>query len=123
MINKGKFGIKVVVRLLSIWLPGKAVSFSGNDLYGELQKGNPSNLFWVGYITGVARMGMVFGYVGQCIKLPETGTPQQTSDVVLAYLRDNPAERHQDATLVVLKALQEAFGVSAVGAEGFCGKN
>ena len=123
MINKGKLGIKVIVLLLSIWFPGKAVSFSGNDLYDGLQQESPSDLFYVGYISGVAKMGKVFGIMGQCITLPETATPQQTADVVRAYLRDNPAERHRDAMLNVLSALQDAFGISAVGAEGWCGKN
>ena len=119
MINKEKLGIKVAVLCLSMALSGKAVSFSGNDLYEELLQGSPADTFVIGYVTGVSRVAMIFGYQGECIKMPNEGTARQSADVVKAYLRDRPDQRHMDATLLVLLALKKAFGSSPVDSSGW----
>ena len=120
MINIQKFGIRAAVLCLTMWLPERALSFSGNDLYAELQKGSPSDIFVVGYVVGISRMAMIFGYQGECIKMPNEGTARQSTDVVKAYLRDRPDQRHMDATLLVLLALKKAFGSSPVDSSGWC---
>lgn len=120
MINNENLGIKVAVLCLSIGLSGKAVSFSGNDLYKELLRGSPADTFVVGYVAGVSRMAMLFGSQGECIKIPYEGTVQQSADVVKAYLRDRPDQRHMDAALLILLALKKAFGSSPVNAKGWC---
>lgn len=41
--------------------------------------------------------------------MPETVKSAQMVDVVVAYLERNPAKRHQDAGLLILDAMLEAF--------------
>ena len=106
--------------------PAKADFMNGNDLYEHCTEEKSDNLadiktmHCVGYITGSAdglRNGNVFGQVlaGReeetldFICVPERVTAGQMKDVVVSYLASNPSERHENASVLVAKALLRAW--------------
>ena len=56
----------------------------------------------LGYVVGA-----IDGMNGLCV--PSGVTKGQLADVVAFHLRDNPAERHLPAALLVRKAINEKF--------------
>lgn len=90
---------------------------TGNDLLTECEAGEPprsDSLNWgicMGYVTGAADALGFWSAVGtgkSCI--PQGSQAGQMRDIVIKYLRDNPARRHFDAQALVFGALKEAFG-------------
>ena len=76
---------------------------TGNQLYTDCQTKPPN--YCMGYIMGVIDSLIVFDYF--C--LPERATQGQLRDVVVKYLDEHPAERHQRGDGLVLTAIKMAF--------------
>jgi hypothetical protein len=116
---------------LAIALESPAVAFgalNGNELFqactssdGSFSKGQ-----CVGYVQGVGEVGEVEGIaaandakttlsenrgtvMGWVFCTPSKATVRQAVDVVVKFLWDNPARRHFPATVLVARALQEAW--------------
>jgi hypothetical protein len=55
-------------------------------------------------------MGMVQGQTSETVTVPEGVSDYQLKDIVVNWLRANPAERHHEAFFVITWALWSAFG-------------
>jgi hypothetical protein len=78
----------------------------GNELLHHLeQPGSYNEAFAFGYVIGVEN----YLHADKLICTPEGVRFGQMRDVVIKYLRDNPAQRHQSRFVLVLDALQAAF--------------
>ena len=88
--------------------------YSGNALSAGLLIQDAKNVTdaQTAYNTGYA-MGYVLAAFetsnGDLFCMPKEVTIRQTNDVVLAYLRDHPADRHLPAVFLVEHALQASF--------------
>lgn len=96
--------------LAAIPLISSAQSDRGNDLLQRLdafaaQKGGFSGGAGAGYVVGVADTLTAIGTV--C--LPGGVSNGQVTAVVHKYLRDNPAVLHQNAVVLVARALMDSF--------------
>jgi hypothetical protein len=97
---------------------------SGNDLFSNCEgiddrsapahKGIACMMFiagvsdgWHGAIAVHAKSQLRRGSVNFC--MPDEVTGGQAASVVAKYLRDNPAERHKLAAIIVVTALSKAF--------------
>lgn len=79
---------------------------TGNELLNNLESESHYNRGYAsGFISGVfsATEGL-----SHCVKSDEI-TLSQVSRLAEKYLQDNPAELHRAASLLLLKAFQEAF--------------
>lgn len=90
-----------------------ASASDGNDLYKwalDYKKDNnaPSEAFYAGRYTGYIS-GINEAFANQFICLPVNTRNRQLFDIVYMRLRDNPKERTDDAGLIVLRALSEAY--------------
>ena len=106
---------------------------SGNDLYAACTSENEIQLgFCYGYQIGVwegikiggvmialpivdgANLAEVEGKVSEIMRicLPAEVEMRQMLDVSLAYLANNPADRHETARGLIIDAFQEAFPCS-----------
>lgn len=91
-----------------------ASTYSGNDLLRDCSDRDTASLFsfCLGYINGI-RDGAVFASVSsgtkQFFEISEKVELGQLRDVVVKYLKEHPEERHLHATVLVYKALREAF--------------
>jgi hypothetical protein len=93
--------------------PVPAQWVDGNGLYSDCEKGN---LKCYGYIFGLIDALDLSELLTDKPPLPKAKTcmpaevtGQQLRDVVLEFLRDNPAKRHLAAAVLVAKALSDAF--------------
>ena len=82
---------------------GVAYGVSGNRLNEECQSNE--SLYCLGYASGIADTRPLF----HNICLPDSSTYGQVELVVKKYLADHPDKLHQDAVILVLEALKEAF--------------
>jgi Rap1a immunity proteins len=80
--------------------------YSDNDLYEGLliedakDATNPQTAYNTGYAMGYVLAAFETSN-GDLFCMPKEVTIRQTNDVVLAYLRDHPAERHLPAVFLV----------------------
>lgn len=101
-----KIGYVMLAAVLST-LPSNAAFQDGNKLYEACQE-RPKD-FCLGYVMGITdvmQTGTVNGFKA-C--MPTNVTGNQVVDIVTAYLRKNPANRHYDAPGIVAIALGAAF--------------
>jgi Rap1a immunity proteins len=114
--------MKLLVVFLVAMLCGATVqaeSYNGNHLYSGLQIAEVASTpndqreayqltrgFALGFVLGVAEAG---NKVLFC--MPEQGVivVQQIQDVVRAYLRDHPADRHESASDLTVRALKAVY--------------
>mgnify|MGYP001240467614 CR=1 FL=1 len=89
----------------------------GNRLLSDCDAGDSSrtdNLSWgacMGYILGAAdALGFWSAIASGTSCLPPTSQAGQVKDIVVKYLRDNPAKRHFEAHILIYGALKDAFG-------------
>lgn len=87
---------------------------SGNDLIAFCGSGNGSFGSGVcsGFIAGVIERSRLQNVIVEgtgLICTPPDATNGQLRDVVLAFMQNHPATRHQAASMLVVQALQEAF--------------
>lgn len=95
---------KVLACLLMVPVMAHAQFITGNKLLGYLDSTSTiENTHGWGYIIGV------FDSFGSSFCTGGGATVKQVSDVVHKYLRDNPAQRNMDASLLVMVALGTAF--------------
>jgi hypothetical protein len=104
--------------------------FTGNDLlnqcrFAERSLDDPDSLDrdgWIsaslcgGFILGIANVLNILGHDYKhgpphrfAICLPPGGTPEQLVNVVMKYLRDNPATTNESGAVLVMVALKIAF--------------
>ncbi len=110
-----------ILALIAVQPPAEAAPtvsnlLTGNDLYATC-----SEMGGIG--KGMVNFGMCYGYISGAIDTyasvrSESGldpcfapgvTTKQLVDMVVAYLRDNPAERHSPANYSVAKAVKSLF--------------
>jgi Rap1a immunity proteins len=79
--------------------------YDGNELYRWCTGADRSGC--LGYVTGVASVEAALNAIPICF--PAKATANQLRDVVIAYLRDNPADRHMSALVLVSNAYVASF--------------
>lgn len=84
------------------------VYFMGNNLFSLCEGQARDADFCKGFILG-AYDSYVMMFGKQLFCMPGESTGQQIVDVAIGYLRNHPETRHEVATNLVLKSLQEAF--------------
>lgn len=101
----------------------RAFASDGNELYRMCQENSSLNSPCLGYIVGVVEGLNTMNSIAVSkykptaqmeFCLPEHATYTQLVDVVKKYLIENPAERHEEASILIFFALQNIFP---------CGKN
>lgn len=103
--------------VLAIVICGKAQAFTGNDLLNDCAQNGPkfSQGWCLGYISGVADQwvwDMIFKYdqkYQKCRSIPNEVTYEQIKDIVVRYLMDKPAVRHQGARDLIVRSLWETW--------------
>lgn len=117
--------------LLALSTSASAQNVNGNDLYSMCQSDTVElRAYCSGYVTGVnegfhfstfivaLKSGIEFEnaeeanlHVGRILGvcIPPEVTALQLQDIVTAWLRDNPADRHTPARMAAFMALGEAF--------------
>lgn len=78
----------------------------GNDLYEGCQDRNPE---CVSYVTGLADMSEMVAQRLTNICRPPAVTIEQLVDVLMSWLKANPAERHRPAATLAGIAFAEAW--------------
>jgi hypothetical protein len=107
-----RFAVPVLLLLAALPRPAAAGFFSGNEIYESCNA--PSNTAGegtcIGFVAGVAGASQFFflDRPGRFC-MPSSVTLGQLKDVFLKYLRENPARRNQDGSLLVILAIQEAW--------------
>lgn len=110
---------------LAATTPAKADFYSGNLLYRDCTAERGEATYYqsiaqcTGYIMGthdaLSTAGEYLSYAAEIdpplrlICVPETVEAGQLRDLVVIYLRDNPANRNLSAGLLVMLALREAY--------------
>lgn len=104
----------IAVALSSLCLPSFSSEYLGGNYWNNQcnQQGREGFLRCAAFTTGglggiQLQAAITEAKVDFCI--PETATPQQTTDVYAKYLRDNPQHRHQLAVALLAVALRDAF--------------
>jgi Ssp1 endopeptidase immunity protein Rap1a len=86
-----------------------AAFIDGNELYNRCTQSDLGAAYCIGFTTAISDAldgNTVNGY-DACP--PSTATGGQVRDIVLKYLRENPASRHESASSLAAHALHEAF--------------
>lgn len=115
----------LAVSSISVAQPARADFRDGNRLYADCTVREGASTYYqdkaycLAYIVGAndgIESGLVLAEVYTEIDdlqrpycLPDNVTAGQLTDVVVAYLRKNPAERHLAGSIVVFAALTQAF--------------
>lgn len=94
--------------------PAKAndtVSDNGNEILEICDRGtNFGDGFCIGYIRGLkTAVDVIIRLNDRQTCYPDGITVGQLRDVVVSYVRRNPANRHEGATLVFMRAISEAW--------------
>ncbi|HBV5676308.1 Rap1a/Tai family immunity protein [Klebsiella aerogenes] len=84
-------------------------AYNGNDLYRwgkdyQEPSGTFSSGMYSGYITGISD-----AFIGTAFCAPDGTTNGQLYDIVFNYLKENPARRTDDAGVIVLRSLSDAY--------------
>lgn len=97
----------------TLWVPDGQLRayFSGNELYTTCTSNAPA--MCRGFIAGVA--DVIQNQNGNLLCIAQGATVSEITDVVIKYLRDNPAERHYAAFSTVRVALEKAYTCKAPG--------
>jgi len=86
---------------------------SGNQLKSLLDDyWSQGGLYIIGVVESyfiAARESNSNARPARCFYIPPGANGTQLSDIVKAFLRDNPARRHEDAAVLTLDALTQAF--------------
>ena len=83
---------------------------TGNDLYGlcgDGEQGRPGDMC-VGYIVGVYQTAVFLQATKHLCPGPDVSN-EQIVDVVVRSLRDHPEMRDEQATLLILAAIQKTW--------------
>lgn len=99
------------VTLLTSPSPGvtQALFYEGNFLHKKCQSVNDVDVVvCLAYVTGVVDTLTMTENRYVCVP-PKSVTGGQLRDIVTKWLEDNPADRHLNASALVMLALTEAF--------------
>ena len=96
----------VVLALLISTLGGAHGYFDDGNALLKLCSGPETRLVCMGQITGHYDMMIAVGFRCPDARGVEKG---QVRDVVLKYLRDHPAKRHQPSASLTIAAMTDAF--------------
>lgn len=87
------------------------LAITGNDIWEVCTLSSGQGSACRSYVAGVLDTYATFETLleseNYCI--PERATYDQVSDVVVAFLRDNPGQRHHPGALLVLMAARDGF--------------
>jgi hypothetical protein len=85
--------------------------FNGNDLFNHMTDEAPiKRMLAMGYIAGASDFSQ-----GDFHCTPASVSLGQTNDVVMQYLRQDPVNRHRDASVLVVIALAKAWPCAKKG--------
>ena len=102
---------RIAVALTLVLSSFNTWAYDGNDLYdwSKVYAENKVNNLWygyyMGYVTATAHYMAALG--GACA--PPNTRDGQLFDIVHDYLKSHPATRTDDASVIIIKALQEAY--------------
>jgi len=101
----------IVALALAVPLPAMAGAPTGNTLFEWCNKDMAGcRTFFSGMVEGMEVMQVVYeDKVAEYWCWPDGATIAQGADIIIAYIRDNPAERHQPASALGLVALGKAW--------------
>lgn len=87
-------------------------AFTGNELWSSCRQSDSDHTaVCFGYISGVLESLIAMEALADlpaCV--PPTATYEQTRDVVVEWLRANPAKRHDPAVLLTMQAIWTSYG-------------
>ena len=101
---------------LVVAFPASAQKLTGNELLARCKAENNERTSCLTYVQAVAALFTIAGTLGvrepnrtglYC--LPSNVTLDQTVDVVVSFLEQNPSIRHEDAAMLTVAALRETF--------------
>lgn len=114
-----RFVLTILLLVLTmIPRPVQASFVDGNDLLQKCSTRERDAAYFqnqsycMGYIVGVSDAAEFFQTapgMPQLVCLPSNVTSGQLKDVVVKYLQDNPAKRHEDAESLILTSLAINF--------------
>jgi hypothetical protein len=85
---------------------------TGNELLDTCERDDPPYMMLcIGWVAGATQAFIAAGIAveRQIVCLPTGGTTGQYRDIIVAYLRAHPAERHWPSGGLAFLALKEAF--------------
>jgi hypothetical protein len=98
----------LVLMIVTTIATARAEFVTGNELYTKCTSNDPADKFWcLGFTTGVHDT-LPQGPKGLLCETPNVAAGQ-VLDVVVKYLRENPAYRDLPASLLAGAALGQAF--------------
>ena len=110
--------MKSVVFLLGLAMafPASAQTLTGNGLLARCKAQNHERTWCLGYLHGFQNALVIADLLGLRLRegtsvscFPPNVTIGQISDVVVRFLEQNPAIRHENAEWLTLEALSQAF--------------
>lgn len=102
---------RIAVALALILASTSAWSYDGNDLYdwSKLYEAGKTNNLWYGFYTGYVSATAHYTAALGAVCAPSTTRDGQFFDIVHDYVKSHPAKRTDDASLMIVNALQEAY--------------
>jgi hypothetical protein len=84
---------------------------SGNNLFSSCQTNEAMNSLCTSYIMGAIDMSVMAGgnILGWKSCIPRGVSPEQTKDVVILWIENNPQHRHFAGAYLVQRAVRDAF--------------
>ena len=114
--------IKII--LTSVFITGAGViqATTGNELLADLKDESSAynRGYALGFVRAVTESFAGFGLGNECLQLPSGVTTDQTKDVVIKFLENNPEVRHMSAPVLIKIALRESYSVKSESSAGFC---
>ncbi len=107
-MQEGRIGLGLLLASMLVSGPAFGASlYTGDELLGHCRKevGTPSRTYCFGYVVGVAEI--LHGREEIC--LSHGVSPKHLMDVVVQYLQEIPAIRHEPAQISVSLALVRTF--------------
>jgi hypothetical protein len=110
--------MKSAVLLIGIIIasPASAQKLTGNELLARCKAENDERTSCLTYVQAVGALFTIVQTLGvrdrdrtRLYCLPSNVTLDQTVDVVVSFLEQNPAIRHEDAAMLTVAALRETF--------------
>lgn len=115
------FGVRLMrsaVLLIGLVMafPASAQKLTGNELLARCKAENDERTSCLSYVQAVGALFTIVQTLGvrdrdrnRLYCLPSNVTLDQTVDVVVSFLEQNPAIRHEDAAMLTVAALRETF--------------
>ena len=108
-----------ILLLFALTMPASAIT--GNDYLSNMAgEERHLNAMTEGYLYGIANQYAFFGGGGSCPNLPDGVTVAQKQKIVERFIADHPDKTHLRLAVLVVMALDEAFGTVPFDEDGFC---